>query len=75
MVSYSDLRTQSCHEKVLKAVFGVSDYLYCYEFAKSRGQIDWHQLSWREDRQPHQLLHEAREDGCDENEYAARLSH
>ncbi|XP_068671144.1 uncharacterized protein, partial [Montipora foliosa] len=42
-----------------------------YEFAKSRGQIHWHQLSWRQDRQPHQLLHEAREDGCDENEYAA----
>ena len=45
-----------------------------YEFAKSRGQIHWHQLSWREDRQPHQLLHEAREDGCEEEEYAARLS-
>ncbi|XP_073238445.1 uncharacterized protein, partial [Porites lutea] len=44
------------------------------EFAKSRGQIHWHQLSWREDRQPHQLLHEAREDGCEEEEYAARLS-
>ena len=56
-------------------MFGVSDYWYRYEFAKSRGQIHWHQLSWREDRQPHQLLHEAREDGCDENEYAARLSH
>ncbi|XP_068686694.1 uncharacterized protein, partial [Montipora foliosa] len=71
VVSYFDLRTQSYHEKVLKAVFGVSDYWYRYEFAKSRGQIHWHQLSWREDRQPHQLLHEAREDGCDENEYAA----
>ncbi|XP_068719655.1 uncharacterized protein, partial [Montipora capricornis] len=54
-----------------RAVFGVSDYWYRYEFAKSRGQIHWHQLSWREDKQPHQLLHEAREDGCDENEYAA----
>ena len=55
-------------EKVLKPVFGVSDYWYRYEFAKSRGQIHWHQLSWRDDRQPHQLLHEAREDGCDEDE-------
>ncbi|CAH3141297.1 unnamed protein product [Porites lobata] len=41
---------------------------------KSRGQIHWHQLSWREDRQPHQLLHEACEDGCEYEEYAARLS-
>ena len=74
VVSYFDLRTQAYHEKVLKPVFGVSDYWYRYEFAKSRGQIHWHQLSWREDRQPHKLLHEAREDGCEEEEYAARLS-
>ena len=74
VVSYFDLRTQAYHEKVLKPVFGVSDYWYRYEFAKSRGQIHWHQLSWREDRQPHQLLHEAREDGCNEEEYAVRLS-
>ena len=74
VVSYFDLRTQAYHEKVLKPVFGVSDYWYRYEFVKSRGQIHWHQLSWREDRQPHQLLHEAREDGCEEEEYAARLS-
>ena len=71
VVNYFDLRTQSYHEKVLKPVFGVSDYWYRYEFAKSRGQIHWHQLSWRDDRQPHQLLHEAREDGCDDEEYAA----
>ena len=74
VVSYFDLRTQAYHEKVLKPVFGVSDYWYRYEFAKSRGQIHWHQLSWRDDRQPHQLLHEAREDNCSETEYAARLS-
>ena len=74
VVSYFDLRTQAYHEKALKPVFGVSDYWYRYEFAKFRGQIHWHQLSWREDRQPHQLLHEAREDGCEEEEYAARLS-
>ena len=55
-------------------MFGVSDYWYRYEFAKSRGQIHWHQLSWREDRQPHQLLHEAHEGGCEGDEYATRLS-
>ena len=38
VVSYFDLRTQSYHEKVLNPVFGVSDYWYRYEFAKSRGQ-------------------------------------
>ena len=74
VVNYFDLRTQSYHEKVLKPVFGVSDYWYRYEFAKSRGQIHWHQLSWRDDRHPHQLLHEAREGGCGVDEYAARLS-
>ena len=45
-------------------MFGVSDYWYWYEFAKSRGQIHWRQFSWREDRQPHQLLHQAHEDEC-----------
>ena len=39
VVKYFDLHTQSYHEKVLKPVFGVSDYWYQYEFAKSRGQI------------------------------------
>ena len=74
VVNYFDLRTQSYHENVLKPVFGVSDYWYRYEFAKSRGQIHWHQLSWREDREPHQLLHQAREDDCDEDECAAILN-
>ncbi|KAL9956688.1 hypothetical protein ACROYT_G038207 [Oculina patagonica] len=74
VVNYFDLRTQSYHKKVLKPVFGVHDYWYRYEFAKSRGQIHWHQLSWRVDRQPHQLLHEAREDDCDEDECAAILN-
>ena len=74
MVSYLDLHTQAYHEKVLKPVFGVSDYWYSYEFAKSHGQIHWHQLGWREDRQLHKLLYEAHEDGCEEEEHAARLS-
>ena len=56
VVKYFNLCTQCYHEKVLKPVFGVCDYWYRYEFAKSWGQIHWHQLSWRDDRQPHQLL-------------------
>ena len=71
VVNYFDLRTQSYHEKGLKPVFGVSDYWYQYDFAKSRGQIHWYQLSWREDIQPHQLLHQAHEDDGDENEFAS----
>ena len=74
MASYFDPRSQAYHEKVLKQVFGVAGYCYCYEFAKFRGQIHWHQLSRREDRRPHQLLHEVREDGCKEEECAVRLS-
>ena len=45
VVSYSDLRTQAYHEKVLKPVFGVSDYWYRCDFTNSRGQIHWHPLS------------------------------
>lgn len=74
VVKYFDLHTHSYHEKVLKPVFGVCNYWYGYESAKSLGQIHWHQLSWREDRQPHQLLDEAHQDGCEDDEYAARLS-
>ena len=74
VTSYFDLRNQAYHDKVLKPVFGVSGCFYCYEFAKFRGQIHWHQLSWRGDRRPHQLFHEAREDGCEEEECAVRLS-
>ena len=74
VVSFSDLRTQAYHEKVLKPVFDVFDYWYCYELAKSRGQIHWHQLSLRDNRQPHKLLYEACEDNCSDKEYAARLS-
>jgi len=37
VMNYFDLRTQSYHDKILKPVFGVSDYWYRYEFAKSWG--------------------------------------
>ncbi|CAH3025176.1 unnamed protein product [Porites evermanni] len=57
VVSYFDLRTQAYHEKVLKPVFGFSDYWYRYEFAKSRGQIHWHQLSWRKKQATTHQLH------------------
>ena len=62
LVSYFDLHTQAYHEKMLKLVFGVSNYWYHYEFASSSVKFIGTN-SAREDRQPHQLLHEAREDG------------
>ncbi|XP_048590507.1 uncharacterized protein LOC125573780 [Nematostella vectensis] len=45
-----------------------------FEFAKSRGQIHWHQLSWREDRQPHELLHQAVQEECPKPEKVRRLN-
>ncbi|EDO35599.1 predicted protein, partial [Nematostella vectensis] len=74
VVSYFDMCTRSYHENVVRPVFGVSDYWYRYEFAKSRGQINRHQLSWREDRQPHELLHQAVQEECQKPEKVRRLN-
>ncbi|EDO33521.1 predicted protein [Nematostella vectensis] len=74
VVSYFDMHTRSYHENVVRPVFGVSDYWYRYEFAESRSQIHWHQLSWREDRQPHELLHQAVQEECQKPEKVRRLN-
>ena len=55
-------------------VFGVNSYWYRQEFAKSRGMVHWHGLCWREDREPHNLLHKAIEDGLSGGESAERLA-
>ena len=39
VVNFFDLCTQSYHDKVLRPVFGFSDYWYRYESGKSQGQI------------------------------------
>ena len=39
--------------------FDVSAYWYRQEVAESRGIIHWNGLSWRQDKEPHHLLHEA----------------
>ena len=55
---YFDMRKSSNFNTIMKDVFGVTDYWYRYEFAKSRGMIHWHGLCWRADKQPYQLLYD-----------------
>ena len=74
VAKYFDLRTQSFFQKVMGPVFNVDSYWYRQEFAKSRGMIHWHGLCWRGDREPHDLLHNAVQDGLTDSECAQRLS-
>ena len=39
--------------------FNVSAFWHRQEIAESRGIIHWNGLSWRQGKEPHQLLHEA----------------
>lgn len=71
---YFDLRTKCYFEKVMHPAFNVTAYWYRQEFAKSRGMIHWHGLCWRQDKQPHQLLHEALDSGLAEQDCAKALS-
>ena len=74
VAQYFDLRTQSYFRDVMGPVFGVDTYWYRQEFAKSRGMIHWHGLCWRKDKEPHNLLHEAIQEGLSEDKCAQRLS-
>ena len=58
----------------MSPAFGVSAYWYRQEFAKSRGMVHWHGLCWRSDREPHNLLHNAIEDGLSDPDCANVLS-
>jgi hypothetical protein len=48
----------------MSPAFGVSAYWYRQEFATSTGMVHWHVhwhgLCWRSDREPHNLLHNAK---------------
>ncbi|WAR05710.1 LOW QUALITY PROTEIN: hypothetical protein MAR_021079 [Mya arenaria] len=55
-------------------VFGVDCFWYRQEFAKSRGMVHWHGLCWRQDKQPHSLMHECIRDGLTEAECAVKLA-
>jgi len=71
---YFDLRTQSYFNRVMSPVFNVNCYWYRQEFAKSRGMIHWHGLCWRNDREPHNLMSKALEDGLSDSECADKLA-
>ena len=58
----------------MSPAFGVSSFWYRQEFAKSRGLIHWHGLCWRSDREPHNLLHQAIEDGLSDEDCAIKLA-
>jgi hypothetical protein len=58
----------------MSPTFGVSAYWYRQEFAKSRGMVHWHGLCWGSDREPHNLLHNAIEDGLSDPDCANVLS-
>ena len=71
---YFDLRTQAYFREVMGTVFNVECYWYRQEFAKSRGMIHWHGLCWRKDREPHNLMHRALQEGLSGEEWASRLA-
>jgi len=68
------IRTQSYFHDVMSPAFGVSTFWYRQEFAKSRGMIHWHGLCWRSDREPHNLLNQAIEEGLSDEDCANKLS-
>jgi hypothetical protein len=62
----------------MSPAFGVSAYWYRQEFATSTGMVHWHVhwhgLCWRSDREPHNLLHNAIEDGLSDPDCGNVLS-
>ena len=74
MSHYFDLCTKIYFEKVMHPAFGVSAYWYRQEFAKSRGMIHWHELCWRQDKEPHNQLQEAIKSGLAEADCAKVIS-
>ena len=71
---YFDIRTQNYFSDVMSPAFGVTTFWYRQEFAKSRGMVHWHGLCWRSDREPHNLLSKAIEEGLSDSDCSARLA-
>jgi hypothetical protein len=71
---YFDIRTQNYFSDVMSPAFGVTTFWYRQEFAKSRGMVHWHDLFWRSDREPHNLLSKAIEEGLSYSDCSARLA-
>ena len=58
----------------MQPAFNVSAYWYRQEFAKSHGMIHWHGPCWRQDKEPHHLLHEAINSALADQDPAKALS-
>ena len=71
---YFDIRTQNYFSDVMSPAFWVTTFWYRHEFAKSRGMVHWHGLCWRSDREPHNLLSKAIEEGLSDSDCSARLA-
>ena len=74
VTQYFDLRTQCYFSTVMRELFSITSYWYRYEFAPSRGMIHWHGLTWRSDRQPHELLYQAVVDNTTDDDMARDLA-
>jgi hypothetical protein len=71
---YFDIRTQNYFSDVMSPAFGVTTFWSRQEFAKSRGMVHWHGLCWRSDREPHNWLSKAIEEGLSDSDCSARLA-
>ena len=69
-----DIRTQDYFSDVMSPAFGVTTFWYRQEFAESRGMVHWHGLCWKSDREPHNLLSKAIEEGLSDSDCSARLA-
>jgi hypothetical protein len=74
VAQYFDLIIQSYFKNVMSPAFGVSAYWHNQKFAKSMSMVHWYGLCWRSDREPHNLLHNAIEDGLSDPDCANVLS-
>ena len=58
----------------MKTLFKVEVSWYRCEYAKSRGMIHWHELQWRGDIEPHNLLYQAVLQHLKDQDMAAELA-
>jgi hypothetical protein len=56
---FFEQRAMSFIADVLKPALDLCNWYAVFEFAKSRGQIHVHLLAWREDGEPHHLMHKS----------------
>ena len=71
---YFDLRTADYFRDIMGPLFGVNAFWNRQKFAKSRGMVHWHGMCWREDSEPHNLMHQAIKSGLSNAECAEKLA-